>query len=102
MLPGRSPGNGAGGGNVARGRGVDPEPVPLVTEPGSDRGDDMADRSADEALPALTARSRTPMVLTEGIHRIRRRPDVPERNHCSMTIGSRPRKADGAWTRAPR
>ncbi|MFG2815608.1 DUF5701 family protein [Streptomyces sp. NPDC048410] len=68
-------------------------PLYLVSE--VDRGDDMANWSPDEALPALTAGSRTPLLLTEGIHWVLQRPDVLERNHCFMAIGSRLRKPNG-------
>ncbi|MEU6817601.1 DUF5701 family protein [Streptomyces sp. NPDC046860] len=74
--------------------GLPGTPLYLVT--GVDRGDDLADWSPDEALPALTGRSRTPLLLTEGIHWVLQRPDVLERNHCFMTIGSRLRKPGGA------
>ena len=69
---------------------------PLYLLTGLDRGDDMADWSPNEALPALTARHRTPLLLTEGIHWVLQQPQVLERNHCFMTIGSRLRKAGGA------
>ncbi|MEU0741688.1 DUF5701 family protein [Streptomyces sp. NPDC006134] len=62
---------------------------------GIDRGDHMADWSPDEALPALTADARTPLLLTEGIHWVLQQPAALERNHCFMTIGSRLRKANG-------
>lgn len=62
---------------------------------GLDRGDDLANRSPDEALPALTARGRTPLTLAEGVHWVLQAPDVLERNHCFMTIGSRLTKANG-------
>ncbi|GAA0631341.1 DUF5701 family protein [Streptomyces thermocarboxydovorans] len=68
-------------------------PLYLVT--GIDRGDHMANWSPDEALPALTKESRTPLVLTEGIHWVLQQPEALERNHCFMTIGSRLRKANG-------
>ncbi len=61
--------------------------VYLVT--GVDRGDDMANRSPDEALPAITGAGRTPLTLAEGIHWLLQQPDALERNHCFMTIGSR-------------
>ncbi|MFI7338271.1 DUF5701 family protein [Streptomyces sp. NPDC050085] len=60
-----------------------------------DRGDDMANWTPDEALPALTERGRTPLLLTEGIHWVLQQPAVLERNQCFMTIGSRLRKANG-------
>lgn len=70
--------------------------APLYLVTGLDRGDRMADWSPDEALPALTAEGRTPLLLTEGIHWVLQQPAVLERNHCFMTIGSRLRKANGA------
>ncbi|MGW2207908.1 DUF5701 family protein [Streptomyces sp. NPDC001781] len=69
--------------------------TPLYLVSGVDRGDDMADWSPDEALPALTAASRTPLLLTEGVHWVLQRPEVLERNHCFMTVGSRLRKPKG-------
>ncbi|MGA5730616.1 DUF5701 family protein [Streptomyces seoulensis] len=69
--------------------------TPLYVVGGVERGDGMANWSPDEALPALTAASRTPLLLTEGIHWVLQRPDVLERNHCFMTIGSRLRRPDG-------
>ncbi|MGW5335305.1 DUF5701 family protein [Streptomyces bauhiniae] len=75
--------------------GIDLPDTPLYLVGGVDRGDDMANWSPDEALPALTAASRTPLLLTEGIHWVLQRPDVLERNHCFMTIGSRLRKPKG-------
>ncbi|WP_329117555.1 DUF5701 family protein [Streptomyces sp. NBC_01353] len=68
-------------------------PLYLVT--GLDRGDDMANWSPEEALPALTEQDRTPLLLTEGIHWVLQQPEVLERNRCFMTIGSRLRKANG-------
>lgn len=65
----------------------------LVT--GLDRGDRMANWSPEEALPALAAQGRTPLVLGEGIHWVLQQPAALERNHCFMTIGSRLRKANG-------
>ncbi|MFF3065909.1 DUF5701 family protein [Oerskovia sp. NPDC057915] len=68
---------------------------PLYVVTGVERGDDMANWSPDEALPEITRRDRTPLVLGEGIHWALQVPDVVERNHCYMTIGSRLRKAPG-------
>ena len=59
-----------------------------------DRGDHMANWSPNEALPAITAAERTPLILTEGIHWLLQQPEALERNHCFMTIGSRLRKED--------
>jgi hypothetical protein len=70
--------------------------APLYLISGLDRGDGMANWSPKEALPALTAQTRTPLILTEGIHWVVQQPDVLERNHCFMTVGSRLRKATGA------
>lgn len=64
----------------------------LVT--GLDRGDHMANWSPDEAL-LTTKEDRTLLLLTEGIHWVLQQPEVLERNHCFMTIGSRLRKANG-------
>jgi hypothetical protein len=80
-------------------------PIPEVDQPDAfayvvhepDRGDDMANWSPDEALPAILSRHRTPLTLTEGIHSLLQAPHVLARNHCFMTIGSRLRKANGAW-----
>jgi uncharacterized protein DUF5701 len=69
-------------------------PLYLVCE--LDRGDAMANWSPDEALPAIAEAGRTPLTLTEGLHWLLQRPDVLQRNHCFMTIGSRRRKPDGA------
>ncbi|MER6721460.1 DUF5701 family protein [Streptomyces halstedii] len=70
--------------------------APLYLLTGLERGDRMANWSPDEALPALTARARTPLLLTEGMHWVLQQPAVLDRNHCFMTIGSRLRKANGA------
>ena len=59
------------------------------------RGDEMANWSPDEALPAITGAGRTPLTLAEGIHWALQVPDVLDRNHCYMTIGSRLRKPNG-------
>ncbi|MFE0377164.1 DUF5701 family protein [Streptomyces inhibens] len=67
---------------------------PLYLLTGVDRGDRMANWSPNEALPALTAESRTPLLLTEGIHWVLQQPAALEPNHCFMTIGSRLRKAN--------
>ncbi|MGO1896893.1 MAG: DUF5701 family protein [Brachybacterium sp.] len=64
---------------------------------GPDRGDEFENASPAEALTELTARSRTPLLLTEGIHWVLQRPEVLERNHCFMTIGSRLKKPSGTF-----
>ncbi|WP_155368914.1 DUF5701 family protein [Catellatospora vulcania] len=63
---------------------------------GVERGDAMANWSPDEALPAITAAGRTPLILTEGIMWLLQQPEALERNRCFMTIGSRLRKANGS------
>lgn len=70
--------------------------APLYLLMGLDRGDQMANWSPNEALPALTAKARTPLLLTEGIYWVLQQPAVLERNYCFMTVGSRLRKANGA------
>ena len=75
--------------------GVEVPDAPLYVVAGPDRGDDLANWSPDEALPELTARDRTPMLLHEGIHWALQAPSVLTRNLCYMTIGSRLRKPDG-------
>jgi hypothetical protein len=72
-----------------------PDP-PVYAVADLDRGDDMANWSPDEALPAITAAGRTPLTLGEGIHWLLQQPDVLDRNHCFMTIGSRKPKANCA------
>jgi hypothetical protein len=71
-------------------------PGPVYLLEGLDRGDHMANWSSDEALPAISAADRTPLTVGEGIHWLLQRPDVLERGHCFMTIGSRLRKPNGA------
>ena len=78
-------------------------PIPEAAPPssaiylvdGPTRGDEMANWSPDEALPAITSAGRTPLTLVEGIHWALQRPEVLDRNHCFMTIGARLRKPDG-------
>jgi Family of unknown function (DUF5701) len=69
--------------------------APAYAVVGLDRGDEMANWSPDEALPEITAAGRTPLTLTEGIHWLLQTPDVLDRNHCFMTIGSRKPKTNG-------
>lgn len=75
---------------------IDPLPAGAVyLVDGLERGDELANWSPDEALPALTGRGRTPLTLTEGIHWLLQQPEALERNRCFMTIGSRLRRPDG-------
>lgn len=69
--------------------------VPAYVVDGLDRGDEMANWTPDEALPAITNAGRTPLTLVEGLHWLLQNPKALERNHCFMTIGSRLRKANG-------
>ncbi|MFE5619191.1 DUF5701 family protein [Streptomyces sp. NPDC056543] len=71
--------------------------APLYLVSGVDRGDHMSNWSPDEALPALAEKDRTPLLLSEGIHWVLQQPAALERNLCFMTIGSRLRKANGAF-----
>ncbi|MFB7669632.1 DUF5701 family protein [Kitasatospora sp. NPDC056138] len=70
--------------------------APLYLLTGLQRGDQMANWSPKEALPALAAEARSPLLITEGIHWVLQQPAVLERNRCFMTIGSRLRKPNGA------
>jgi hypothetical protein len=78
-------------------------PIPSVITPAApvyvvsdlDRGDALANWSPNEALPAIEDAGRTPLTLNEGLHWLLQRPEVLERGHCFMTIGSRQRKPDG-------
>jgi hypothetical protein len=70
---------------------------PLYLVADLNRGDEMANWSPDEALPAITAAARTPLTLGEGIQWLLQQPAMLERNHCFMTIGSRRRKASGVF-----
>jgi hypothetical protein len=69
--------------------------TPLYLVNSLDRGDDMANWSPDEALPTILSANRTPLTLAEGLHFALYCPDIIERNHCFMTIGSRLRRANG-------
>jgi len=62
-----------------------------------DRGDAMTNWSPAEADVAIAASGRTPLTLTEGLHWLLHRPEVLQRGHCFMTIGSRRRKPDGSF-----
>lgn len=68
-------------------------PVYLVAAP--QRGDEFENASPAEALEALTAAGRTPLLLTEGLLWVLQQSEVLERGHCFMTIGSRRRKSRG-------
>lgn len=72
---------------------VDIPEAPLYLLKDVHRGDEMRNWSPDEALPAITARGRTPLTLTEGISWLLQDPGRLEPNHCFMTLGTRRRKA---------
>ncbi|MGK5169819.1 DUF5701 family protein [Geodermatophilus sp. CPCC 205761] len=74
---------------------VDLPPGPVYLVEGLDRGDAMANWSPDEALPAVTGAGRTPLTLGEGVQWVLQAPEVLDRNHCFMTIGSRRRRPNG-------
>lgn len=75
--------------------GIDaPECLVYIVE-APERGDDLANWTPEEALPLITARDRSPLLLTEGLHWALQQPEVLERNHCFMTIGSRLTKPTG-------
>jgi hypothetical protein len=57
-----------------------------------ERGDNMANWSPNEALPAITGLGRTPLTVGEGLFWLLQQPEKLEPNHCFMTIGSRLRK----------
>lgn len=71
-------------------------PGPLYVLDGLDRGDRMANWSPDEALPEILSSGRTPLTLSEGIQWLLQAPEVLERGHCFMTIGSRLSKTNGS------
>jgi Family of unknown function (DUF5701) len=76
--------------------------APVYLVEGIERGDELANWSPDEALPAITARGRTPLTLAEGVHWLLQQPQALARNRCFMTIGSRLPKPDGRLdTRTP-
>lgn len=75
--------------------GAGPPSSPLYVVRDPDRGDALRDRSPDEALPALRSSGRTPLLLTEGVQWVLQVPEILERNHCFMTIGSRRRTPSG-------
>ena len=62
---------------------------------GIDRGDELANWSPDEALPAIVGEGRTPLTLVEGLYWVLQQPAALQRNHCFMTIGTRLQKPNG-------
>ena len=74
-----------------------PRPMASYVVQRLDRGDEFANRTPEECLPGILAAGRSPLTLGEGLHWVLQSPDVLERNHCFMTIGSRLRKPNGAY-----
>ncbi|MFB2554289.1 DUF5701 family protein [Herbiconiux liangxiaofengii] len=63
---------------------------------GLERGDDLLNRTPDEALPEIVARGRRPLTVNEGISWLLQQPEQLAPNHCFMTIASRRRTPDGS------
>ena len=68
---------------------------------GVERGDDLRGWTPNDALPAITARGRTPLTISEGISWLLQEPDRLEQNRCFMCIGSRKRGPRGLDARTP-
>lgn len=85
---------------VAIGGGETPD-APLWWVTDVERGDEMANWSPDEALPAIRERGRVPLTVSEGISWLLQEPDRLERGRCFMTIGSRRPKGSGLDARTP-
>lgn len=66
-----------------------------------ERGDEMANWSPDEGLPAIRERGRVPLTVSEGISWLLQAPERLERGKCFMTIGSRKPKGTGLDSRTP-
>jgi hypothetical protein len=73
-----------------------PPPGPAYLLCGPDRGDEHRNVTPDEALPRIRAAGRTPLTLAEGLTWLLQCPGVLERNACTMTVGSRLRRANGS------
>ena len=84
---------------------VEPVAVParaLYRVDDVERGDDLRNRSPEEAMAALLERDRTPLTVSEGIAWLLQDPSRLEPNHCFMTIGSRkPGPRGGLDARTP-
>ncbi|OFT49276.1 hypothetical protein HMPREF3159_12765 [Brachybacterium sp. HMSC06H03] len=75
--------------------GLDLPDAPLYLVQAPERGDEFENASPAEALEWITAAGRSPLLLTEGLLWVLQVPEVLERNHSFMTIGSRARKSSG-------
>lgn len=82
-------------------RGVDVPSAPLYLVVDVDRGDDMRGWTPDEAHPAIRARGRTPLTVSEGISWLLQRPEALEPNACFMCVGSRKPRGSGLDPRTP-
>ncbi|MFT3944440.1 MAG: DUF5701 family protein [Ancrocorticia sp.] len=66
------------------------------------RGDEFSNASPAEALAIISGNERISLTITEGIFWLLQQPEVLERNHCFMTIGSRkPKAKSGFDSRTP-
>lgn len=75
------------------GKALPDAPLYWITD--VERGDEMANWSPAEALPAIRERGRVPLTVSEGISWLLQEPGRLERGRCFMTIGSRKPKARG-------
>ena len=71
--------------------------TPLYWVTDVERGDEMANWSPAEALPAIRERGRVPLTVNEGISWLLQDPGRLERGRCFMTIGSRKTRARGGY-----
>ena len=76
---------------------VDVPSRPFYVASDPQRGDEMANWSPDEAMPAILAADRSPMTIHEGLSWLLQQPETLERNRCFMTIGSRKPKPRGRY-----
>ena len=74
---------------------VDVPDRPLYLVHGIDRGDELRNRSPEEAMVALVEQGRTPLTVSEGISWLLQDPARLEPNRCFMCIASRKPKARG-------
>jgi Family of unknown function (DUF5701) len=74
---------------------------PLYLVHDIDRGDHLRNWTPHQALPAITARGRTPLTISEGISWLLQQPTMLAPNHCFMTIGSRKPKGTSLDPRTP-
>ena len=81
------------------GETVPDAPLYWITE--VERGDEMANWTPDEELPAIRERQRVPLTVSEGISWLLQEPQRLERGRCFMTIASRKPKATGLDARTP-